>query len=288
MTTTAKANVRAVAVAGDFDDCQAILKVLFRDVAFAREVSLTAVNSINFVRIAAQSVYYFVAAAALGAPARAVSFAVPTGNFGDAFAGWTAQRMGLPIRRILAATNSNDILARALETGVYGRGPLIPTQSPAMDIQVASNFERLYFEAAGRDGAGTRRAFEAFEQGGALSLSDQVLAHMRERFVGVSADEAATTAAMAGAWRSGLGALDPHTAVALAGAAKAPPDPAAPLVVLSTAHPAKFPEAVATATGVSAVPPEVVTRLASLDERFDHLPADAAAVKAHVRAFVTS
>jgi threonine synthase len=155
-----------------------------------------------------------------------------------------------------------------------------------MDIQVASNFERLYFEAAGRDGAETRRAFEGFEQSGAMSLPETVLGDMRTRLAGVSVDEAETVAAMAGAWRSGLGAMDPHTAVALAGAQKAPVLGAAPLVVLSTAHPAKFPEAVAGATGALAEPPAVVTRLARLEERFDRLPADAAAVKAYVRAFV--
>jgi threonine synthase len=286
MTTRHEGNVRAVAVAGDFDDCQAILKALFRDTTFADEVSLTAVNSINFVRIAAQSVYYFVAAAALGAPERAVSFAVPTGNFGDAFAGWAACRMGLPIARILAATNSNDILARAFETGVYGRGALVPTISPAMDIQVASNFERLYFEASGRDGPQTRRAFEGFEQSGAMRLPEQVFNHMRSVLAGVSVGEPETVAAMTNAWRAGLGAVDPHTAVALAGAGKAPAGGSPPLVVLSTAHAAKFPEAVAAATGVIAEPPAVVTRLAGLAERFDHLPADPAGVKAYVRDFV--
>jgi threonine synthase len=215
-----------------------------------------------------------------------VSFAVPTGNFGDAFAGWAARRMGLPIERILAATNSNDILARALATGVYGRGALVPTISPAMDIQVASNFERLFFEASDRDGSQTRRAFEDFEQSGAMRLPEQVLSHMRALLAGVSVGEPETVAAMAGAWRAGLGAMDPHTAVALAGAGKAPAGGSAPLVVLSTAHPAKFPEAVAAAIGVRAEPPPVVTRLAGLTERFDHLPADPAAVKAYVRAFV--
>jgi threonine synthase len=288
MTTSGEANVRALAVAGDFDDCQAILKALFRDSAFAREVSLSAVNSINFVRIVAQSVYYFVAAAALGAPQRSVSFAVPTGNFGDAFAGWVAHRMGLPMGRILAATNSNDILARALRTGVYERGALVPTQSPAMDIQVASNFERLYFEACGRDSAGTRRAFEGFDQSGVLRLPAPVLADMRKLLAGVSVDEPETVAAMVGAWKAGLGAMDPHTAVAMAGARKAPAENPAPLVILSTAHPAKFPHAVMAATGAPATPPAVVTGLAQEQERFDRQPADAAAIKAYVRAFVAA
>ena len=165
MTTSTADNVRAVAVGGDFDDCQAILKALFQDQAFARSVDLSAVNSINFARIAAQSVYYFTAAAALGAPARAVSFAVPTGNFGDAYAGYAARAMGLPIARILVATNENDIMARALRHGDYRRGHGVATQSPAMDIQVASNFERLYFEGADRDGAATGEAFATFAAG---------------------------------------------------------------------------------------------------------------------------
>ena len=154
MTTTGATNVKCVAVDGTFDDCQAIVKGLFADKAFAGEVDLSGVNSINWARIVAQSVYYFTAAVALGAPDRKVSFAVPTGNFGDAFAGYVAHRMGLPIERIVVGTNSNDIVARAIETGRYSSGAaVVATQSPAMDIQVASNFERLYFEATGRDEA---------------------------------------------------------------------------------------------------------------------------------------
>ena len=182
MTTAEDDNIVALAVEGDFDDCQAILKGLFSDAVFAGEVGLSAVNSINFVRIIAQSVYYFVAAAALDGPGRAVSFVTPTGNFGDAFAGWAARRMGLPVDHILVATNRNDILVRALTQGVYERGVLHPTQSPAMDIQSASNFERLFFEASGRDAAATRRAFQTFDQGGALTVPPPILAGMREVF----------------------------------------------------------------------------------------------------------
>ena len=162
MTTASEDNVRCVAVEGTFDDCQTILKSMFQDEAFARDVDLSGVNSINWARIAAQAVYYFTAAVALGAPHRPVSFAVPTGNFGDAFAGYVASRMGLPIERIIVATNGNDILARALEGGEYARGAVLATQSPAMDIQIASNFERLFFEAANRDSDVTAAAFRAF------------------------------------------------------------------------------------------------------------------------------
>lgn len=288
MTTARDSNVRVLAVAGDFDACQAILKTLFRDETFTNDVSLSAVNSINFVRIAAQCVYYFTAAVALGAPGREVSFVVPTGNFGDAFAGWAAKRMGLPIAQIFAATNRNDILARALKTGVYKRGAVRPTQSPAMDIQVASNFERLYFEASGRDGGGTRRAFEGFDQGGALTIPPKVLATMCDTLSGLRADEADTSQAMALAWRDGRGLVDPHTAVALAASGKLELPGTTPLVVLSTAHPAKFPEAVLAATGAVAPEPPIVGRLALEPERIDRIAADASAVKAYVRKFVAA
>ena len=287
MTTAADANVRAVAVDGDFDDCQRILKSLFRDEAFAREVSLAAVNSINFARLAAQSVYYFTSAAALGAPERPVAFAVPTGNFGDAFAGWMARAMGLPVSRIIAATNANDILARALTTGRYARSALAATDSPAMDIQAASNFERLMFEAGGRDGAATRRLFERFEQAGDVALEPRALRRAAEVFVGMSASDADGARAMRVSLACG-GVVDPHTAIALAGLHKAVPPLEGPLVVLSTAHPAKFPEAVAAATGAPPPTPPAAARVHALPERFDRVAADTAAVKAYVKAFATA
>ena len=287
MTTAADDNVRTVAVDGDFDDCQRILKSLFRDEAFAREVSLAAVNSINFARLAAQSVYYFTSAAALGAPHRPVAFTVPTGNFGDAFAGWMARAMGLPVSRIIAATNANDILARALTNGRYARSTLAVTDSPAMDIQAASNFERLMFEAEGRDAAATRRLFERFEQSGDVELSPRALRQTAEVFVGVSASDAEGAHAMRVSLLCG-GVVDPHTAIALAGLEKADPHPQTPMVVLSTAHPAKFPEAVSAATGAPPPTPPAASRVHALPERFDHLAADAAAVKAYVRAFAAA
>ena len=213
MTTSSHDNIRAVAVAGDFDDCQALLKGLFRDEAFVGEIGLSLVNSINIARVIAQIVYYVTAAVALGAPDRTVSFSVPTGNFGDAYAGWAARRMGLPIRRIVVATNVNDIVARAIETGVYRRGVAVATQSPSMDIQVASNFERLVFDCLDGDAAATARAFAGFAERGEIVLPSEVLARMREVFRAAAIDEAETDAAMA---RAGV-AIDPHTAVALAG-----------------------------------------------------------------------
>jgi threonine synthase len=289
MTTAGEDNVRAVAVDGDFDACQAILKALFADTDFAAAVNLSAVNSINFARIIAQSVYYFTAAAALGAPGRPVSFAVPTGNFGDAFAGYAAARMGLPTGRILVATNANDIVARALETGEYRRGNTMATQSPAMDIQVASNFERLFFECAERDAALTGQAFAGFAANGALAIPPPVLERMRALFSGVAIDEAETGRTIdevhreCGAW------IDPHTAVAIAGARQARAAMGAgPLVVVSTAHPAKFPEAVAAAAGAPPPAPEAVRSRADLPERVERLPAEAEAVKRHVLAFARS
>jgi threonine synthase len=284
MTTTGADNVRCVAVDGDFDACQAILKALFADQGFARETELAAVNSINFARIIAQSVYYFTAAVALGAPGRSVGFAVPTGNFGDAYAGWAARRMGLPIERLIVATNANDIVARALSLGHYRRGQAVATQSPAMDIQVASNFERLYFEYARERVFETGLAFGDFERTGELTLPGEMRAALAEVFQGHRVDEAATAAAMRRTWEEAGLVIDPHTAVAVAAAEWSPPSSSdAPMVVLSTAHPAKFPEAIA-AAGLAPDLSRLET-LARLPEQLDRLPAEAAAVKAYVRAW---
>lgn len=285
MTTTGADNVRCLAMAGDFDDCQTILKALFADERFARETELAAVNSINFARIAAQVVYYFVAAVALGAPRRKIAFAVPTGNFGDAYAGWAARRMGLPIERIIVATNANDIVARALSGGEYRRGPAIATQSPAMDIQAASNFERLYFEYAGRGNHETAQAFAAFARTGALPLPPALREAVAQVFDGVSASESATVSAMRRTWERTGQLIDPHTAVAVAGAEAPALSAGTPLVILSTAHPAKFPQAVSAATGQTPPAPPAAARLDGLAERFERLPADVDAVKAYVRAW---
>ena len=286
MTTAPEANVRCVAVDGSFDDCQTIVKGLFNAQGFAQSVDLSGVNSINWARITAQVVYYFTAAVALGAPHRPVAFSVPTGNFGDAFAGFVAQRMGLPIERIVLATNSNDILARAIETGRYARGPVTATISPAMDIQIASNFERLYFEAVEREGLETARAMRAFAETGAIDLPPKALAMMRQLFVGAGVSEAETSRAIL-ATLNGSGVLiDPHTAVGVAAAERmGPVRKTTPMVVLSTAHPAKFPEAVQAAAGVAPAMPASARGLAGRPERIDRLPADLDAVKAYVRGF---
>jgi threonine synthase len=249
MTTTAAPNVHALAVEGTFDDCQAIVKGLFNHHAFRDQVSLSGVNSINWARIVAQTVYYFTSAVALGAPARQVDFTVPTGNFGDIFAGYVAKRMGLPVRHLRIATNVNDILARTLKTGIYEVRQVHPTESPSMDIQVSSNFERLLFEASGRDSAMVRGLMASLAQSGRFVLPDAVLARVREDFDAGRADETEMRAAIRAAWRESGDLIDPHTAVALAVAERDNAESRIPDIVLSTAHAAKFPDAVEAACG---------------------------------------
>ncbi|HWA92015.1 MAG TPA: threonine synthase [Rhizomicrobium sp.] len=250
MTTAAHANVHNIALEGSFDDAQAIVKDLFADTAFADAVSLTAVNSINFARIAAQSVYYHTATAALGEPA---TFVVPTGNFGDAFAGEAAMRSGLAIERLIVATNANDIMARALNDGVYEAGDARHTLSPSMDIQVASNFERVLFEASGRDAGYVREAMQNFAHARRIVLPPAIRAALAERYAAAAVSDEETLAAMAS--RPGR-LIDPHTAVAVAAAGRFPSR--GPKVVLSTAHPAKFPDAVREATGqIPPLPPRL-------------------------------
>ena len=284
MTTTGEDNVRCVAVAGTFDDCQAILKNALSDQSLKQSIGLSAVNSINFARIVAQSVYYFTTGVALGAPHRAVAFCVPSGNFGDGFAGYVAKRMGLPVAKIIIATNSNDILARAFEDGRYVRGGVAATQSPAMDIQSASNFERLYFEAVRRDGVETARAFQAFNETGVIDIPPQALAYMRETFTGTSVGEGDTSRTIVATLNETGEMIDPHTAVAVAAFNRAR-GLTEPVIILSTAHAAKFPEAVHAATGETPATPRKAQGLAGKAERYDRLPADADVIKTYVRAF---
>jgi threonine synthase len=286
ITTSGRKNVRSVAIDGTFDDCQAIVKALFQAQGFPQAVNLSGVNSINWARIAAQAVYYFTAAAALGAPERPVAFSVPTGNFGDAFSGFVARKMGLPIERIVVATNTNDILARAIQTGRYARGTVAATQSPAMDIQVASNFERLYFEAVERTGAETSRAMRAFAEQGAIDIPPKALAAIRELFVGASASETETARAIVSTFQSTGELIDPHTAVAVhAAGVVGAKRRTTPMVALATADPAKFPQAVEKAAGAAPAMPRSVKVLAKKAEQIDRLPADVEVVKAYVRDF---
>jgi threonine synthase len=283
MTTVADANVHNIALKGTFDDCQSIVKGLFRAPGFRDDLHLSGVNSINWGRIVAQIVYYFTAAVSLGSPHRPVNFVVPTGNFGDIFAGYAAKRMGLPIANLVIATNSNDILARTLETGAYETGTVVPTISPSMDIQVSSNFERLLFEGLGRDASGLKRLMNGLQQSGHFTIPDKALAAIRETFAAGRADEAATSATIAGTLRNAGYLLDPHTAVGVAVAAELDLG-SAPVVALATAHPAKFPAAVKAATGIEPALPAWLSDLYQRQERYDVLANDQGAVEAFIRA----
>jgi threonine synthase len=282
MTTSGAANVHALAVEGTFDDCQAIVKALFNHHGFRDAVSLSGVNSINWARIVAQVVYYFTSAVALGAPSRKVDFTVPTGNFGDIFAGYVAKRMGLPIRCLRIAANVNDILPRTLKTGIYEVREVHATASPSMDIQVSSNFERLLFEAGRRDADGVRRLMASLKQSGRFVLPDATLAAVREEFDAGRADETETSAAIRAAWREAGDLVDPHTAVALAVADRDSSDSTIPNIVLSTAHAAKFPDAVAAACGVRPALPAWLEGLMIKSEQFTLMKNDAAEVEQFV------
>jgi threonine synthase len=281
MTTPDEANVHALALAGDFDDCQARVKDLFNDLPFRDAVGLGGVNSINWARVLAQVVYYFTAAVALGAPHRAVSFTVPTGNFGDVFAGYVAKRMGLPIERLVIATNRNDILHRTLATGEHRREGVRPTISPSMDIEVSSNFERLLFELLDREGPAVAQLMDELK-GGGFRLSQGALTRLRADFDSVAASEDETAAAIARAWRETGLVVCPHTAVGLHAARVARGDAGVPMVVLATAHAAKFPDAVEAAIGVRPALPERMADLFDRPERVTYVANDVAALKTFI------
>ncbi|MGD0419771.1 MAG: threonine synthase [Xanthobacteraceae bacterium] len=284
MTTANAANIHAIAIDGTFDDCQVIVKGLFNHGAFRDRVRLSGVNSINWARIVAQAVYYFTAAVALGAPHRKIAFTVPTGNFGDIYAGYVAQRLGLPVDRLVIATNVNDILARTLATGTYELRDVVPTTSPSMDIQVASNFERLIFDAYDRDANAVRALMGSLTQSRRFALSARALAHIRALFTAERADEEEVAATMRAVRRETGNLVDPHTAVGIAVAEKETRDPAVPMVVLATAHPAKFPDAVEAACGVRPQLPKWLSDLNQRPERVTVLPADQSAVEYFVLA----
>jgi threonine synthase len=282
ITTAPSANVHALAIDGTFDDCQAIVKGLFNHAAFRDRVRLSGVNSINWARIVAQTVYYFTAAVALGAPHRAVAFTVPTGNFGDIYAGYAAERLGLPIDRLVIATNVNDILARTLATGTYELRAVVPTTSPSMDIQVSSNFERLLFDAYDRRADAIRALMASLAQSRRFTLSARALAAIRALFSADRADEDEVAATIRTVKRETGTLVDPHSAVGIAVAEKELRDPAVPMVVLATAHPAKFPAAVEAACGVRPVLPEWLSGLDKRPERVTVLPVDQSAVERFV------
>jgi threonine synthase len=283
MTTVPGQTIHNLAIEGNFDDCQNMVKASFGDRGFLPEGrGLVAVNSINWARIMAQIVYYFHAGLALGSPARPVSFSVPTGNFGDIFAGYLAGRMGLPLGRLLVATNRNDVLHRVFETHVYGRQDLHQTLSPSMDISISSNFERLLFDLYNRDGKAIAGLMEQFRSGD-ISLSDQAMARAHALFASYRVDDAATLAQIVATWNQSEYLLDPHSAIGVAAALAAPGEQGVPMVTLATAHPAKFPSAIEQA-GIDVAPhlPEHLSDLYQREERFQVLPNDLAAVQRYM------
>ena len=281
MTTSRASNVHALAIEGNFDDCQALVKDMFNDHGFRDRVSLSGVNSINWARIMAQIVYYFSSALSLGAPDRPVSFTVPTGNFGDIFAGYAAKRMGLPIEHLVIATNDNDILARTLESGEYRTQGVVATTSPSMDIQVSYNFERLLFESSGRDATTVKRYMAGLKQSGAFTIEKAQLEAIRREFSAGRSSLPETAETIRATLATSGYLLDPHTATAMHVAA-ANSDAQVPMIVLATAHPAKFPTAVEQASGVAPKLPAWLDGLMQRDESYVVLPSELKIVKDHI------
>ena len=286
MTTPLESNVHALAVEGDFDTCQGALKDMFNDFDFRDSVRLAGVNSINWARVLAQVVYYFSSAVSLGAPEREVSFTVPTGNFGDIFAGYIAKQMGLPIKDLVIATNQNDILHRTLKTGAYTTEGVVPTISPSMDIQVSSNFERALFYAYDQDGAAVAGQMDDLKQTGAFNISQGAIDALKETYVSGRVSERETSAMIKTAVASMGELLCPHSAVGVHVAQDYLGE--TPMITLATAHPAKFPAAVKDATGIH---PELPARMGDLFERAERmteLPGDVEAIKALIRERIAS
>ncbi len=279
MTTVLAPNVHNIAIEGSFDDAQALVKAMFAHQSFAGRFNLSAVNSINWARLMAQIVYYFYAAVQLGAPDRKVAFSVPTGNFGDVFAGYVAARMGLPIERLIVATNVNDILHRALSAGDYSVGSVTPTAAPSMDIQVSSNFERLLFDLHGRDGTALAASMKGFESTKRFNLSQGMRDQAGALFTSTSVDADRMQLAMRWAHDKAGETIDPHSAIGLAAAQDIDLDPAIPVVTLATAHPAKFRDAVERATGVRPSLPTRIGELFERQERYTVLPATIEAIE---------
>lgn len=284
MTTPSEANVHAIAIEGTFDDCQNLVKAMFNDLELRDRLQLAGVNSINWARLMAQIVYYFTAGVALGAPERNVSFTVPTGNFGDIFAGFAAMSMGLPIERLVIATNVNDILVRTLETGRYKPRGTVPTQSPSMDIQISSNFERLLFELADRDAERVFEQMQSLSTNGSFELNQAERAYFGQIFQAARVDADENIATIRRLQRDTGYVADPHTAVGIAAAAKVARDPKLPMVTLATAHPAKFPDAINTAIGAPPPIPAIVAEQARAPERMTVLPNRLPDVARHIAA----
>ncbi|MGB0670289.1 MAG: threonine synthase [Rhodospirillales bacterium] len=284
MTTQTAANVHNIAIEGTFDDCQDLVKAMFNDLAFRDRHNLSAVNSINWARVAAQIVYYFWAAVRLGSPERPVSFAVPTGNFGNVFAGYGAMVSGLPVKQLIIGSNANDILPRFLETGTMSMAGVTPTISPSMDIQVSSNFERLLFELERRDGHVVAEILQAFRATGSFSLSDERWAATRAIFDGLRLSDDETKALIGRIFKETGEVLDPHSAIGVAAGLAKRQGEETPVICLATAHPAKFPDAVEEACGRRPALPARMSDLYDRAERYDTLPNNLDAVMSHVNA----
>ena len=284
MTTLKDANVHTLAVDGTFDDCQALVKAMFNDVSFRQDMSLAGVNSINWARVMAQTVYYFTAAAKLGAPDQPVAFSVPTGNFGDIFAGYVAAQMGLPVAHLMVATNVNDILARTMDSGVYKTGDVVATSSPSMDIQVSSNFERLLFELTGRDASRVRGYMDALTQSGRFEMASDELTLMRALFGAARIDQQQTLDVMRQVKAENHMQIDPHSAIGVGAARQAVLADGVPIVSLATAHPAKFPKAVVEAYDEQPYTPQRVVDMLTLEENFIPVANKLADVQALIRA----
>ncbi len=284
MTTVLAPNVLNIAVAGNFDDCQDLVKAMFADAPFRAEMNLSAVNSINFARIAAQIPYYFAAALALGAPDREVAVAVPTGNFGNILAAWAAKQMGLPVGRFIVATNHNDILHRFLTANDMSVQGVQESLSPSMDIQVSSNFERLLFEFLHRDAALTAGTMADFRATGRMAVADDIWRAVRREFTGFRLDDAGILAEIARTWREAEYLADPHTAIGLAAAREAAPI-GLPVIVAATAHPAKFPAAIERAVGNRPALPPHMADLYEREERLTRAANDLTEVESLVRNF---
>lgn len=283
MTTPVEDNVHALAVDGDFDDCQALVKSMFNDFEFRDGVKLAAVNSINWARVLAQVVYYFTSAVALGAPGRKISFSVPTGNFGDIFAGYVAKRMGLPVDRLIVATNRNDILHRTVATGAHTKEGVNPTISPSMDIQVSSNFERLLFDLYDREGSAVQQLMSDLSDKNGFDLSQGAQARLQDEFDSARCDEDQTSAEIQQSFAE-TGVLQcPHTATGIKAARDVRGNPATPMVILATAHPAKFPDAVEAATGQRPPLPPRMADLYDRPERVTRVPHDLTAIQTLIK-----
>ncbi len=283
MTTVLSVNVHNIAINGSFDDCQALVKGLFNDLEFRDELGLSAVNSINWARVMAQTVYYIMAGARLATAGEKISFSVPTGNFGDVYAGYVARCMGLPVEQLVVATNRNDILARVLSSGAYRVGDVEPTMSPSMDIQVASNFERLIFEVYDRDGQSVENLMTNLQTNGTFQLSEAALAAAQNIFDAARIDEDQTLATIADIHQECGALIDPHTAVGVAAGRSCRRDSDTAMVMLATAHPAKFPDAVAKSTGITPPLPESLADIMTRPERLEELTGDLASLKSFIR-----